>query len=84
MNTEIIDKRGKIINTHFSDIEVGEFFQDTDEENWNPDDLICMKTSRVTVLRFRSNGRIEEENWEYFETTFVIPLKATITVERGE
>ena len=84
MNTKIVDNRGKIINTRFSDIEVGEFFQDTDEECWNPDDFICMKTGRSTVLRLLSDGRFEEENWEHFYTTPVIPLKATITIERGE
>lgn len=43
-----------------------------------------MKISDSKSIRFFSNGSITEEGWECIEYFRVIPLKATITVERGE
>lgn len=83
MNTKIIDKRSKVIDTRFSDLRVGEFFQDTDEETWDYDDRVCMKIDETTILRILSNGQFLKKTWARSDE-FVLPLKATITVEVGD
>ena len=81
MNTEIIDKRSKVIDTHFRDLKIGEFFQDADEKTWDSADRICMKTGETTFLRILSNGQFLEKTWVMPLDSFVLPLKATITIE---
>ncbi len=80
MNTKIIDYRDRISNTEFFNLEVGDFFQDNIDCHVNS---ICMKISQETALRFHSCGEVEEEDWSTTRHTKIIPLKATITVERG-
>lgn len=82
MNTKIVDNRNKELDTEFSNLRVGDFFQDDD--GYSYENSICMKISDVDALRFLSDGEIEEEDWSSIRRTKIIPLKATITVEQGE
>lgn len=83
MNTEIIDNRHKELDTKFSDLKVGDFFQD-DCDPYSYEESICMKVSDVIALRFLPNGEIQEDDWSTITYIKVLPLKATITIERGE
>lgn len=82
MNTKIIDKRTKVADTKFIDLQVGDFFQD-EQVGYYYQDSICMKVSEVSALRFLSEGEVSEEDWSTIKYTEIFPLKAIITVEAG-
>lgn len=82
MNTKIIDKRTKVADTKFIDLQVGDFFQD-EQVGYYYQDSICMKVSEVSALRFLSEGEVSEEDWSTIKYTEIFPLKAIITVEQG-
>ena len=84
MNTKIIDKRAEKNIVTFASLQIGSFFQDDNNGTERYEDTVCMKISDSKSIRFFSNGSITEEGWECIEYFRVIPLKATITVERGE
>lgn len=81
MNTTILDKRAKVTDTKFIDLQIGDFFQD-EQVGYYYQDSICMKVSDVSALRFLSEGEAIEEDWSTIKYTEIFPLKATITVER--
>lgn len=83
MNTKIIDKRIKITDTKFIDLQIGDFFQD-EQVGYYYQDSICMKVSDVSALRFTAEGEAVEEDWSTIKYTEIFLLKATITVERDE
>ena len=83
MNTKIVDHRYKELDTEFLDLRIGDFFQD-DCSPFSYEESICMKVSEVDALRFLPDGEIQEDDWSTSRHTKIIPLKATITVERGE
>lgn len=75
MNTTIIDKLGTPLTHTFGELENMDFFQDTDNN-------ICVKIGWDRKLIWHSGG------WTHTthigDDELVIPLKATITLERGE
>jgi hypothetical protein len=74
----VIDKRGKELDTCFGDLNVGDVFQGTD-------DHIYLKTSCETALMYKEGYEYSgwvERDYDYAE--LIIPLKATLTIERGE
>ena len=71
--TQLIDKRGKPLTVTFGDLKVGDFFQ-------NENDYICMKIDSNKVLNW-TTGFI---NTGWNADDLLIPLKATITIERGD
>lgn len=71
--TQIIDKRGKPLTVTFGDLKVGDFFQ-------NEADCICMKTDLDKAFNW-TTGFINT-GWD--PDDLIIPLKATITIERGD
>ena len=73
MSTELIDKRGIPLTHTFNDLQIGECYQDTDNN-------ICMKIGwdrRMIYLdgEWRPSSLTEREQ-------LVIPLKTTIIIER--
>ena len=75
MNTTVIDKLGIPLNTTFGELENMDFFQDTDNN-------ICVKVGWDRKLIWHGSGWIHCTHIDIGE--LVIPLKATITLERGE
>lgn len=71
--TQIIDKRGKPLTVTFGDLKVGDFFQ-------NEADCICMKIDHDKVLNWTTG--FVNSGWD--SDDLLIPLKATITIERGD
>ena len=75
MNTTVIDKLGTPLNTTFGELESMDFFQDTDNN-------ICVKVGNDKKLIWRGDC------WKHYphigNDELVLPLKATITLERGE
>lgn len=71
--TQLIDKRGKPLTVTFGDLKIGDFFQ-------NENDCICMKIDSNKVLNW-TTGFINT-GWDTDD--LLIPLKATITIERGD
>jgi hypothetical protein len=74
----VIDKRGKKLDTCFGELVIGDAFQGTD-------DRIYIKVECEHAIRYHeeSYGGI----WMYVPYDYaelVIPLKATLTIERGE
>lgn len=74
----VIDKRGKILDTCFGELKIGDAFQGID-------DRIYLKVDEEHVIRYREgcDGGI----WVFMPYDYaelIIPLKATLTVERGE
>ena len=71
---ELIDKRGTPLTITFDDLHIGDCYQDEG-------DNICIKTSRDRCMFFDT----KEGQWHSIGeslNTLIIPLKATITVER--
>lgn len=71
---ELIDKRGTALTTTFDDLHIGDCYQDES-------DNICIKTNRDRCIFFDT----DEGEWRSVGenlNTLIIPLKATITVER--
>ena len=86
MSVKIIDNRVEKSNYTFSSLIVGDFFQGDNGMGYAFDDTICMKTSDDSAVRFLSSGDVDNEYWGDSNHLYsiVYPLKATITVERGE
>jgi hypothetical protein len=73
--TTVIDKRGTPLTVTFGDLDIGDYYQD--EEGF-----ACIKTSEDTCIFYRE----DEQCWDKckeFEDTLIIPLKATVTIERA-
>ena len=75
MNTVVIDKLGIPLTHTFGELENMDFFQDTDNN-------ICVKVSWDRKLIWYGSGWIHCTHIDNDE--LVIPLKATLTLERGE
>lgn len=72
---QVIDKRGKPLDTCFDELSLGDVFQGTN-------DRIYIKASSEHALGHADNG-----TWVYVpydNDELVIPLKATLTVERRD
>lgn len=68
------DRRGIPLTTTFGDLKIGDVFQDEDGD-------ICIKTSSNSMM-----WTAEGDHWNHalFDVDeLIIPLRATITVERG-
>lgn len=73
---KVIDKRATLLTVTFDDLLIGDCYQD-DEGN------ICIKTSRDRCMYFDAN----EAEWRAAcddLDALIIPLQATIIVERSE
>lgn len=74
---ELVDKRGTApLTTTFDDLHIGDCYQD-DADN------ICIKTSRDRCIYFDTS----EGQWRSVGENLnelIIPLKATLTIERRE
>ena len=75
MNTVVIDKLGRPLTHTFGELENMDFFQDTDNN-------ICVKIGWDRKLIWHGGGWIHTTH--IGDDELVIPLKATITLERGE
>jgi hypothetical protein len=73
---ELIDKRGILLTTTFDDLYIGDCYQDDE-------DHICIKTSRDRCIYFDTAVGQWRSSFENLDE-LIIPLKATITVERSE
>ena len=71
--TNLIDKRVEL-NTTFGDLKNGDFFEDGGE-------AIYIKTGEHTAMIY--NGIAWVPTYYVDTDWFAIPLKATITIERG-
>ena len=71
---ELIDKRGTALTTTFNDLHIGDCYQD-DADN------ICIKTNRDGCIYFDTAVGQWRSAFENLDEP-IIPLKATITVER--
>lgn len=70
---ELVDKRGTALTTTFDDLVIGDCYQD-EEGN------ICIKIGYERCLYINANG-----DWDTAlerSDELIIPLKATLTVER--
>lgn len=73
--TNLIDKRAAELNTTFRNLKNGDFFEDGGE-------AIYIKTNEHTALVYNGISWVPAH---YVDTDwFVIPLKATITIERED
>lgn len=73
--TTVIDKRGIPLTVTFSDLKVGDYYQD---ELGN----LCLKTSENSCIYYEEYSQTWIYNSESAKV-FVIPLKATVTIERA-
>ena len=74
----VIDKRGKKLDTCFGELVIGDAFQGTD-------DRIYLKVGYEHAIRY--NDSLNVETWSFVPYDYaelIIPLKATLTIERGE
>ena len=73
---KVIDKRGKPLDVRFGDLSLGDVFQGTD-------DRMYIKVSNEHALRYHDD--MDGGMWAFLAYDYaelVIPLKATLTVER--
>ena len=74
--TTVIDKRYKVLDTTFADLNIGECYQDC---NTN---LLCMKTNWENAIEYHEF----DQEWKPILVNdvdmLVIPLTATLTVDR--
>ena len=73
--TNLIDKRAAELNTTFGDLKNGDFFEDDGG-------AIYIKTDVHTAMA--TNGTSWIPIYHVDTDCFIIPLKATITIEREE
>ena len=76
----VIDKRGTPLTVTFGDLKVGDVFQ-------NNTDRVCIKVSQAYAIVLYGTCEYYETEWqsERFDVDeLIIPLKATLTIERGE
>jgi hypothetical protein len=74
----VIDKRGKKLDTCFGDLSLGDVFQGIDDD-------IYLKATYESALLYRDHlGDAVWKEVDYDYAELIIPLKATLTVERGE
>lgn len=74
----VIDKRGKLLDTCFGELAIGEVFQGTD-------DRMYIKANLDHAMRYHDD--IDGGVWVYVAYDYaelIIPLKATLTVERSD
>ena len=75
---KVIDKRGKLLDTCFGELSIGNVFQGTD-------DKMYIKVGNEHAIRYHDDidgGRWAFVAYDYAE--LIIPLKATLTVERSD
>lgn len=75
---KVNDKRGKLLDVCFGDLSLGDVFQGTD-------DRIYIKVGNEHAIRYHDdmdNGMWVFVAYKYAEP--IIPLKATLTIEREE
>jgi hypothetical protein len=80
MNMTVIDKRGTPLTVTFGDLKVGDIFQSNT-------DRVCIKVSSLYAIVLYNTCEYYEAEWqnERFDCNeLIIPLKATLTIERGE
>ena len=76
--TTVIDKRYKVLDTTFADLNIGECYQDCNTNR------LCMKTDWATAIEYHEF----DQEWksilfdEKDVDMLVIPLTATLTVDR--
>lgn len=73
----IIDKRGVPLTVTFGDLSIGDAFQDNE-------DRVCIKVSHAYAITLYQGSVNEWRNVRFDFDELIIPLKATLTVERGE
>lgn len=72
--TNLIDKRATKLDTTFEDLENGDFFEDATTGD------ISIKTGACTALYYGDGSWIP---YHVNKEELVVPLKATITIERN-
>lgn len=73
--TNLIDKRAVKLNTTFENLNNGDFFEETTTGD------IVIKTGSCTAMYYDGNSWIP---YHIDEEELVIPLKATITIEKND
>lgn len=76
----VIDKRGTPLTVTFGELKIGDVFQNTK-------DRVCIKVSPSYAIVLYDTCEYYEAEWqnEQFDCSeLIIPLKATLTIERGE
>jgi hypothetical protein len=73
----VIDKRGKPLTVTFGDLGIGDVFQDNE-------DRICIKVNHAYAIALYQGSVNEWQNIRCDFDELIIPLKATLTIERGE
>jgi hypothetical protein len=74
----VIDKRGKLLDTCFGELSIGDVFQGTD-------DRMYIKVGNEHAIRYHDN--IDGGTWAFVAYDYaelIIPLKATLVVERRD
>lgn len=71
---QLIDKRGKPLTTTFKDLKYGQCYQDCT-------DNLCMRIGRDRCMKWSGSNWVPTYGVDLDEP--VIPLKTTITIERG-
>lgn len=77
---KIIDKRAIPLTVTFRELKIGDTFQNTK-------DRVCIKVGVVHAIVLYDTCEYYEAEWqrERFDLDeLIIPLKATLTIERGE
>lgn len=72
----VIDKRGKLLDTCFGELSIGDAFQGTD-------DRMYIKVGNEHAIRYHDG--IDGGTWTFVAYDYaelIIPLKATLIVER--
>ena len=74
----VIDKRGKLLDTCFGELSIGDAFQGTD-------DRMYIKVGNEHAIRYHDD--IDGGTWAFVAYDYaelIIPLKATLVIERCE
>ena len=73
--TTLIDKRGIPLTVTFGDLNIGDYYQDALNN-------LCLKTSENSCIYYEEYSQTWIHNFES-EKELIIPLKATVTIERA-
>jgi hypothetical protein len=76
----VIDKRGTPLTVTFGELKIGDVFQNTR-------DRVCIKVSDTYAIVLYDTCEYYEAEWQRERIDIdelIIPLKATLTIERGE
>ena len=72
----VIDKRGKLLDTCFGELSIGDAFQGTD-------DRMYIKVGNEHAIKYHDD--VDGGTWDFVAYDYaelIIPLKATLVVER--